>query len=1681
MSNTIVTSINYTIPTQQQYRTDDLLLIQSAQISTEFNPETDSIEVFIYDLNNQIVATDYNFINYQTYQDSTNTLGSQFILNNIKVDPVADLESYFFSTGEYIINYNFYREFLSSSVDTPFFIKEISPSRTELRLDTNFLTNDQLVSASFEFSSSRFGRQFDDFYLNLGDNNLVIANNFLLDTTTEDYSVLVKLYEPLPERFGLKSQTWVVDKISDPTSFQVEFIFEPITLTNEFQLQGPNLNLNFKDQINNSEAFQNYNTILSSSLTSSQQQYLSILQERAIDINIDFSDFNNFIHFSSAETRLNNFFYKVQEIENYTNDLNSLTTLSYNSQVSSSKAIIETNINSIIENFDEYEYYLYYNSSSYAWPKSNSTKPYILYSTTSSQVLNWFGSADNTSPYYGGQILSASNFDQDNQNYLYYATPEYLRNDPSNRSYLLFIDMIGQLFDNIWIYYKDVTNKYDADNRLDFGVSKDLIAEVIRDLGIKIYQNNFSNQDVFSAFLGINPQGGLLPSTGSELITNYVTSSNEMIPLDDIEKSIYKRIYHNVPYLLKTKGTVTGLQTIVSLYGVPDTILRVSEFGGKDKNNTLDWDYWQHKFNYQYDTSASGYISSSWALNSAWSSPDNVPSTLEFRFKAPSSGSTGAVDYAVSNSLNVLWSLDTSAGVVLEYTGSGFATASYSGSTVDPYYQYGTLKLIPDGATSASLYFPFFNGDWWSVMVTRDNGTFSLQIANCPYNGDDGSTIGYTGSATLTGVDFTNWVNATASYFGAPTDSITLAGNNYKRFSGSYQEVRYYNTVLSQSTFWDYAMNPDSIEGNTLNSAPSTLAFRASLGGELETGSISIHPKVTGSWIATSSFASNSSFYTSSGIFSTNKEYVFLDQPPVGIQNIVSNKVQILPTLLAPGNTSGDQTIVGTNMLSPYRSIQQQNNPYTGSYTNNVNYTEIAFSPQNEINEDIMDSLGYFNIGDFIGDPRQRFNQDVTYPALDKLRNEYFEKYESNYDFNDYINLIKYFDNSLFKMLQDFTPARSSLASGVVIKQNLLERNKYPLPETTSSIYDYSGSIDMVFLSGGAGGSVNKLNGLDTNPYYLANGLSNDYGLTQSWSESVITPYAAYTVVNSSQDEFYNGEYSGSEFVVENGELNEANPFKQVSTTPTNYTLDLWGEEFGTSEATFLNTVVPSAGTASFWSQDANALPILDAPAYYVKWAKIHSTDLDSNNISLTLQNLEFLVTSYFKTRGPFIVLSVSPKNGGDYYVFEFAPGNTAYSFPGPPVGNVTISNQQIVFSPYLTLETGPFQNSDYNALINNAVINRLSQWYEEIDYATDQLIPVNFQQLISGTATPAALQDSNYTSYQYSGIRYWGSKNTTDNFNSPLTSQSQIVQTYQNDNLGLTTLGYPSVNNYDTGIYEFAWGGGTYPEIAGGGAVKLSQILNVDSTSSVGIISPLTDYFAENVAQDLIPNSLPQFTQYTTTANIPNTARVMTTDFGVPTISSYMISSDVTTITSGFGGNSTLTFANSASRVTTNSSGFYITGSTISGVTMSVEISNSLAGGDRWFVTLYQDLPNPVQGTLLPLNSGSLNNYSIITSGSYNNPVLYNGVFEISRSVTTGTPTLYLYDELPVNSGFFGNGGYGMLIWKAITDGTFVLFNGATLSGVGKGNLITNTASPTIKNNLTYITQTYGTNPSNQ
>ena len=101
--------------------------------------------------------------------------------------------------------------------------------------------------------------------------------------------------------------------------------------------------------------------------------------------------------------------------------------------MSSSIGVIQNSINNLIEKFDLYEYYLYFDSASFAWPKSNTTQPYQLYSLTSSQAINWLGTADIVPTQYTSSLLySASLYDATNKDQLINSIPQYLLDDPSN-------------------------------------------------------------------------------------------------------------------------------------------------------------------------------------------------------------------------------------------------------------------------------------------------------------------------------------------------------------------------------------------------------------------------------------------------------------------------------------------------------------------------------------------------------------------------------------------------------------------------------------------------------------------------------------------------------------------------------------------------------------------------------------------------------------------------------------------------------------------------------------------------------------------------------------------------------------------------------------------------------------------------------------------------------------------------------------------------------------------------------------------------------------------------------------------------------------------------------------------------------------------------------------------------
>ena len=302
-----------------------------------------------------------------------------------------------------------------------------------------------------------------------------------------------------------------------------------------------------------------------------------------------------------------------------------------------------------------------------------------------------------------------------------------------------------------------------------------------------------------------------------------------------------------------------------------------------------------------------------------------------------------------------------------------------------------------------------------------------------------------------------------------------------------------------------------------MSSAYNSLAFRIALGDDLVQSPgpflTSSHPSITGSAPMTGSFyyenGSVSEIYSDAFIINSSSVgyghsvYSALVNPPnVGNYTEVTSKIRIPSQSLVTGST-----------LSPYVSIQE---PYDPAYTKDLSYLEVAISPQNVINDDIINDLGYFNIDDFIGNPAEAASS--SYADLDFLREDYFKKYIRKQNILDTIKLLSYYDNSLFKMIKDFVPAKVRLATGLTIKPHLLERSKYPSIKPQTQRPEFSGSMltlpylpndnqDLVSVTGSS-----------------AEGLDIDTSFTQS----ITTPSGSIVTVQTDQRQTITGEFGGS-------------------------------------------------------------------------------------------------------------------------------------------------------------------------------------------------------------------------------------------------------------------------------------------------------------------------------------------------------------------------------------------------------------------------------------------------------------------------------------------------------------------------------------------------------------------------
>ena len=570
--------------TQQISRYDeaDLNLFSSQILKEDFGQQNDYIEYFVYDAGNNLLNINYSYKDFKSPSTSfvdptTNALPI------IEIDPVKDLQNLGYSSGEFIVQYNIFNNQISNP-EAELFLKEISADRTEIRVGSTVLTNEQIESGSLALINEASGSSyFVDHLINFGNNIQAVAVNVALNKVDSGYEILFKLYQPLPDNIQEKSTLWIVNEKANPYVFDIN-LDKLIIPAPGPQLRGPNFAIDIPNQNNIATSYQTYNGLVSSlqNVSSSYQQLLSLITSQSIDINTDYTNFNNFVFFSSAEQRIINFYNKVKQIEDYRNNIAIYTPLT----ASRPNLIYDLNlatssINDTIANFDGFEYYLYFESGStltsslefgiIPYPKSNSSKPFTLYSTGSALVNTWYSTITS----------SAYDYDDYNQNNLVYTVPSFIKDDGNNDQYITFLNMVGHYFDNIWIFLNAITDINLANNNLEQGISKDLVYTTLQSLGVKLY-NKYGDSDNIPFLIGNNGNSSF--DNNFTLTGSYLNS----IPQKDLLAESYKRIYHNLPLLLKTKGTTYGLQTLISTFGITSSILNVKEYGGDLKSQTLD-------------------------------------------------------------------------------------------------------------------------------------------------------------------------------------------------------------------------------------------------------------------------------------------------------------------------------------------------------------------------------------------------------------------------------------------------------------------------------------------------------------------------------------------------------------------------------------------------------------------------------------------------------------------------------------------------------------------------------------------------------------------------------------------------------------------------------------------------------------------------------------------------------------------------------------------------------------------------------------------------------------------------------------------------------------------------------------------------------------------------------------
>jgi len=761
----------------------------------------------------------------------------------VAIDIYEEFSKLNLTAGTFKIAVNFFKNLIGSYDLQHLRIDDISPDRTEIRLraidDENpeFLQQITSYIDTVDHTNSQWHKSY---ILNFSRNQTFL---FVNSVVIGDY-VYVKLQNPLPEQFEIDFKCWIAEELKSPYIDRVSIT--PAVIQTKFNaLANPNWSANASWNTSTDTGLKAWNDLLGSSVQTSQQivdAYFSGSLS-GIKLNIDYSDFNNFIFYSSAAERLENFKYKLELLEFYTSQSAVVSQLS-GSVATTNIADYASRRTALLSGFDAFEQYLYYQSSSILSthdvphesptvsrvtgsyitpaPKTNSTVPYTLASTNSTAFTNWFNNV----------YQSASLYDTYNYNSLLNSLPEHIKYDSTNEGVVTFVNMLGHHYDILYTYIHEMTKINKREENPKLGMPNELLYSVAKQFGWNLTDGN-QYQDLWQYVLGTSETG--TPLTGSN------TVGDPSVPGRDMTYAVWRRIVNNLPLLLKSKGTKRSVQALLSCYGVPQSMITIKEYGGPRLDRAPIYE--KLNFDYALDliNTSKGVVSIPYTTNI---------SALELRFRLDDV----RTNPTMPSTMELLNFPGGSFYVLLDFISGTKGTVSISGMT-------------------ASAPIEMFDGGWLSLLLQNDgNGNCTAVVKRSKYGKIVATTV------------------ATGSGIIIPTapDQLVLGDNsNAARLKGQLQELRLWSGSIETSEFENHTKAPAAY--NNVNPY-NDLIFRLPLTQKVNhtlTGSMQgVQP-------ASSSMSATFTDWSSTTPYDSIEEIYYYDAPSLGAGTYDDNKIRL--------------------------------------------------------------------------------------------------------------------------------------------------------------------------------------------------------------------------------------------------------------------------------------------------------------------------------------------------------------------------------------------------------------------------------------------------------------------------------------------------------------------------------------------------------------------------------------------------------------------------------------------------------------------------------------------------------------------------------------------------------------------------------------------------------------------